>query len=248
MNTSTLSAACVTLLLFAWPARGDLVPVSGVQSSSGLVRVVSVPDDPIEGSYSISAPDPLASWSPADEHLSRIIDTSGGFAEASIDSTFSSTIESDRVQLSMGTNSAALTSTPFGLGAEIEYTQTFHFSFRLDAPATATLFSQISRNNGGWPTRTPFSLSFGRDGDAPIIAFAYGGSGENYFDFIPPTVLELAAGTYSVSADNYNFWGAGRGGTFSDRIAFDLQIVPSPSTAALLGAAAMCGGRGRRRK
>lgn len=240
------SAVLVVALSPTLSVIAGVVPISGEQSSTGKVSVVTPPDDPITGSYSLAALDPLASWSPPDQHLSRVINTDR-YAEARIDSLFASTILFDRVSLTTSTSSAALTGSPFNSGATVEYTQTFHLTFTLDAPTAVTLAAQIGRNNGGWATPKPFSLRFGRDGDAPIIAFAYGGSSESYSEFIPPTALVLEAGTYTVLADNYNFWGAGYGGQFSDFMMFDLQVVPGPASVVLFGLG-MLGVTSRRRR
>lgn len=241
------SAALILALTPMFPAMAQVAPVSGTQSSTGFVSVITPPDDPIDGSYALAAPDPLASWSPLDQQLSRIINTDR-YAEARINSTFASTILADRVALSTSTSSAALTGDPFSSGATIEYRQTFHLSFTLASPATVSLSAQLGRNNGGWATPSPFSLSFGRDGDAPIFAFAYGsGSGENYSEFLPPAQLDLEPGTYTVLADNYNFWGAGRSGQFSDFMLFDLQVIPGPSGYLALGLGMLAAASRRRR-
>lgn len=235
MNATSLGAALVLVLPLAWPAIAGVTPVSGTQSSSGRVSVVLPPGEPVGGSYSLGAPDPLASWSPVDQHLDRTLTESGRWAQAYVDSTFASTILFDRVSLTTHVSAAALTSDPFTAGAECEYNQVFHLTFSLDTATDVTLYAQIARNTGGWPTPKPFSLKFGRIGDAPLIDFAYDGSDQNYQAFLPPTEMTLPAGTYTVLADNYNFWGAGRGGQFSDFMEFDLHVVPSPAGALAMG-------------
>lgn len=231
----------------AWSAIADVVPISGTQSSTGRVSVILPPGDPISGSYSIEASDPLQSWSPPDQQLHRVLTESGRWAEATIDSSFTSVIQFDRVSLVTHAAAAALTSDPFTAGAEFEYRQTFHLSFSLSAPTAVILYAQVGRNNGGWSSGTPFSLSFGREGDAPIINFAYSGAAENYSEFLPPTPMVLDPGTYTVLADDYNFWGAGRSGQFSDFIEFDLQVVPSPMSAAPIGIGMLAVASRRRR-
>lgn len=235
MNTRSFVATVMLVLPPASPAIAGVMPVSGTQSGTGRVLAVLPPGEPVEGSYSIQAPDPMASWSPVDQHVDRTLTEGDRWAQGYVDSTFASTILFDRVSLVTAVTAAALTSEPFTAGAECEYNHVFHLSFTLDAPTDVTLYAQIARNTGGWPTPKPFSLHFGRIGDAPLIDFQYDGSDQNYQAFLPPTGMTLPAGTYTVLADNYNFWGAGRSGQFSDFMEFDLRVVPSPGGAFAMG-------------
>lgn len=235
MNAATLGVSLVLVLPLACPVIAGVTPESGTQSSSARVSAVLPPGDPVEGSYSLEAPDPPASWLPGDQHLDRTLTEGDRWAQAYVNSAFASTILFDRVSLTTQASAAALTSDPFSAGAECEYNQVFHLTFSIDAPTDVTLYAQIARSTGGWPTPTPFSLKFGRIGDAALIDFAYDGSDQNYQAILPPTAMTLPAGTYTVLADNYNFWGAGRGGQFADFMEFDLRVVPSPAGALVIG-------------
>lgn len=235
MNVPSFCAALVMALPLSYSVAADIVPVSGTQSSTGWVWVVLPPGDPVMDSYSLGSADPLASWSPPDQLLHEVLDEGGRWAEAKVDSSFASTIHVDRVSLITHVSAAALTGDPFSSGAQCEYNQVFHLSFSIDAPTEVKLYAQVGRNTGGWSTPTPFSLRFGREGDSPIIDFAYGGSAENYSEFMPPTSMVLDPGTYTVEANDYNFWGAGRGGQFADFMEFDLQVVPTPVSALPIG-------------
>jgi len=241
-------APILALLVPAWQSLADIIPTAGVQSSIAAVNVLNTTGDMLDGSYSLSAPDPLASWSPTDQDLLRRIENSNGFAQARVQSSFASTITFDQVSLETRAGSEAITSSPMGWGAQMSYSRTFHLSFQLDVPTEVTLSAQIARNNGGWGAEgRPISLSFGRDGDAPIFSLIYENDFQMPDQHFAETVMVLAPGTYTVLADSDNQWGAGRGGQFGDQMLFDLRVVPSPASAiAFMGGCLMTAGKRRR--
>ncbi|MCG3124173.1 MAG: hypothetical protein GIKADHBN_02624 [Phycisphaerales bacterium] len=222
-------------------AYGDLIPLSGTQSSSGWVYAITNMGGSVEGTYALEAEDPIASWIPDDQFLERTATFEDVWGRASIRSSFVSTISPTRVVLNNQALANTEVSSKFSAGAEFESWQIFHFTFSLSAPAEVVLYAQVGRNPAGWGEPGPFSLRFGREGDAPIINFAYTDySSMAYNEFLPPTAMVLPAGTYSVAADGHaTNRSTGNHGSYSDFMQFDLQVIPGPASVAVLAAAVL---------
>ncbi len=225
MNVSAFCAALVMALAPSRAATAGLMPVSGTQSSTGKVSLWMFPDVTAEDSYSIEAADPLASWAPPDQHI-KVEATSGWRqAEASIGSSFASTILSGRVTLATDAVGYPESHDDLEGHGYYEYRQTFHLTFELDAPMGVMLSAEISRWSV-WHQPNAVTLSFGRTGDAPIIDLLIPPNKEMYDQQFALTYVILVPGTYTVLLDDTS--ANGYDGRYIDFSRFDLRAVPAP--------------------
>jgi hypothetical protein len=124
--------------------------------------------------------------------------------------------------------------------SQYRYDKTFDITFHISAPTQVNVSAMIDRNNGGWATGTPFSMTFGPVGGPAIFSFgATPGAPIDYTGTFPATLLNLLPGDYRVTAINHADWSGGRHGEViaSDDMIFDLTVVPAPE-----GVLALAGG------
>jgi hypothetical protein len=214
-------------------ARADITYVSGSQTSIGFVEAFG--SNPTQDSYNLAAPNPLASWNPPDQNISAVADA---FSSATLQTHYSSILLPQHLELDMHLLHGITASVREG--ADFDFTQTFSSTFTIDAPMPVDISASMFALGQFSPT-DPLTLSFGRQGDAPIVNLQT--QSIQMPRTFPLTSMVLAPGTYTLMATQHNSAGSGLTSiNYMQQITFTL--VPSPCTlVALLAGVAL----GRRR-
>ncbi len=197
----------LVIVFAAAPSLADINPIQGTQSMSGAARVMATSGAILqEGSFNVSARDPLASWAPPTQDVS----VSATGADARVVASYASVIGPDVLTLEtrVQTEGAGVILPPgFGMGCQFEWNEPFFLKFTLTAPGTYVLGGLLRHEASGFISPSlPMTLAFGAESAPPIVSLNIPAfppaSGQAVVSSFGPAVLSLPAGTYIIQASS----------------------------------------------
>lgn len=188
------------------PCRADITPIQGTQSMSGAARVWGGGATLLaSGSFDLSAPDPLASWTPPTQDIMARAPPPYSSLFAHIVADYASSIGPAEVTLAARIQTDG-NGAGFATNCQFEWNQAFSLKFTLTGPGEYVVGGLLRHANSSWVTPSqPMTMGFGVAGTSSIFSLTL----PHQNGFFPPvvysfgpTVLSLPAGTYTIAAAN----------------------------------------------
>jgi hypothetical protein len=216
-----LVAALASPASLAW---ADITYVSATQTSHGFVQAFGA--NPTQQSYDLAAPDPLSTWTPPDQFIQAVADP---MSQASLSTRYAAFLRPSQIDLSLQCFHGITAS--LREGAHFDFAQNVTISFSIVAPMPVDISASMFVT-GPFSSSTPLSLTFGRNGDAPLINLSTGFGSQSF----PLTSTVLQPGSYTLTALHQNSADSGLiGVNFQSGINFDLVPAPAATLPLLLG-------------
>jgi hypothetical protein len=206
MNVS--AALFAAILVPALALRADIVAITGNQAMHGSVQVYEGGLQASQ-SFDLSAPDPLASWSPPRQDIAVTFDD----CTAEVHATYVSSIEPNAVILSTSAAVRSIGNIHVIRQAVFDCHQTFDVGVHITDAGDYRVSARITRfNHSGWghDGAGPATITFGMNGQPAIVSINTDQEqpvGMYTAEFGPMTV-SLPPGIYSVNASDVSSWGA----------------------------------------
>ena len=225
MNRSRALAA--VLLLGPVAARADILPLQGTQSMSGQVEAFAAGQSQGMQAFNMSAPNPIAAWSPPPQHIAV---SAGGSAELHAD--WVSGISAAAVTLDTSVESHTGGAVIGGLAGVVDWDLQFFLKLSITTPGNYLLSGALERSHAGFSGMSAAStLTFGPEGQPPILSLsALPNLNSSISVGFGPTEVFLSAGTYIVQASDTNHTSSFHFDDLTSTAKFSLTVVPAPAS------------------
>ncbi len=193
----------VIIVVAVAQCRADVVPIEAYQAVKAKVFAVSGGMMSAAQSFDLSAPDPLASWSPPTQDIAATL----GGAGAHLVSTYSSSIGPHAVTFEASIRLDG-TGAPTGEGCYFDWSREFFLRFAVTTPGAYAFSGEVRRVREGWVTPIyPAGLSLSGYPTPVIVSLQIGSppmGGPPFVASYGPTILLLTPGEYVLHASDHS--------------------------------------------